>query len=221
MGYRLVAAAYRIQVGNPTTKAVLVALADAGCNECGLGWPGVPLLSEKTELGGSTVRRSLEALAKQGLIRSCRYPNGGRGVSTEFRILEQVIEFSTCPCEECRQKMKNPPAAGAYDIGVTHKPSRNERVSGNTLSLTRENPLAAGYQQSVTSNSQAKENSPPARRTTSDPSPTTDAEWHHGAQEAAKLASLFGPTDTPDRAYTDDPGHSDDEIDARQEEAQD
>jgi hypothetical protein len=221
VGHVLVSAAYRIQIGNPTTKAVLIALADAGCNACGLGWPGVPLLSEKTELGGSTVRRSLEALTKQGLIRILRYPNGGRGVATEYRVLEQVIELSTCPCGNCRLKMKNPPAAGTYDIHGTPKPSRSERVSGNTLSLTRENPPAAGTQQSVTSNSQGKENSPAARHVTSDPHPTTDAEWSHGAREAARLASLFGPTDTPDRGYTVKEGRSDAETDAIREEAQD
>lgn len=196
MGYRLVAAAYRINLGNsPATKSVLVAIADAGCNACGLAWPGARLLEQKTELGNSTVRKSLNDLEKQGLIRAVRYKNGGRGVTTEYLVLEHVIELSPSPCGECRTKMKNPPPTGGYDGSLTNKPATTRRVSVETRHHRDENPPPRGYQQSEQINSQSAENSPSARPIPSEPPDPTP--WAENAAQARRLADEFRVTPDP------------------------
>jgi hypothetical protein len=196
----LVAAGYRISLGNaPATKSVLIAIADAGCNACGLAWPGAPLLESKTELGNSTVRKSLNELERQGLIRTVRYPNGGRGVTTEYLVLEHVVELSPAPCEECRKRMKNPPPAGTYNKSVTNKPATTERVSGETRHHRAKNPPPRGDQQSVTATtvSTPTVESSPTAHLKSPSDPTDPTPWAENAAQARALADKFGATSDP------------------------
>jgi hypothetical protein len=220
MGVKLIGAAYSLTLGDGITKAVLVAMADSGCNVCGLAWPGISHLERKTELGPTVIRKALASLTKQGMIRIWAYPRGGRGRSTEYRVLEQFVELSTPPCRDCQLNMKKPSRRGGYDKSVTEKPTATRGVLAKPIAEGVQNPPRGGDHPSVEPIPVSpKENSPPARHGPSG-LPTTDAEWHRGAQEAAKLAHLFGPTPTPDRAATGKDGPLSAETEGRQGEAQ-
>jgi pyocin large subunit-like protein len=192
MGWKLIAAAYRIQVGSSTTKSILIAMCDAGCNKCGLAFPGVPGLEAKTELGGTAVRKALEELIRQGLIRPVRYLNGGRGVSTEYILLQHIVELSTAPCEECSTKMKNPPPRGWYDKGITTKPIATRGVLVKTHHLATENPSRGGDQQSVTDTTVSTEESSPPARLAASSEPTDPTPWAENARRARELANALG-----------------------------
>jgi len=191
--------AYRTHVGSPTTKSVFVCLCDAGCNACGLAFPGVPAISGYTELSPTSVRKALESLAAQGLAKPVRYLNGGRGVATEYLLFHGHKDLSTAPCAECRKNMRNPPPPGGYDKALTDKPTARRRVSEKTHHFASENPSRGGDQQSVTDTTvSTEESSPPARRVTSDPTDTPDpTDWEYGRAQAAKLAEMFGVVDDP------------------------
>ena len=127
-------AAYETTAGGPGLKAVLACMADRACDVCGLAWPGIPYLAERTEIPERRVSAHLAALKASGLIAVHGYSTGGRGRTTEYIVLPQVSKLSTAPCEKCGQRRKtlspravftapNPVVSGGGNPVATDTPS--------------------------------------------------------------------------------------------------
>lgn len=86
MSVEAMAWAWRQRVGNPTRKAVLIALADHADNT-GVCWPGHDGIAEKCEVSRRTVIRQIEQLARDGLI-TVEHRRGqlGRQASNRYRL---------------------------------------------------------------------------------------------------------------------------------------
>lgn len=125
MSYLAQQAAWPIAL-DPSPKAVLTCLAWHACNSCGLAWPGVQCLSTETGLGKTAVREALEVLKVGGHLRVNRFEHGGRALSTEYVVMPALRWKSTAPCGECRLRMKNPPAGGAFSGKATGKATAQE-----------------------------------------------------------------------------------------------
>lgn len=67
MSMLLMVKAMQTKVGNPLRKLVLIKLAD-NANDAGECWPSYRHISDQCEIGHSTVRKHIQALAKQGLL---------------------------------------------------------------------------------------------------------------------------------------------------------
>jgi len=127
-------AAYGVAAGGPGPKAVLVCMADRACDVCGMAWPGVAYLADRTEIPERRVSIHLRALLDSGLLTVHGYSKGGRGRSTEYIVLPQVAKLSTAPCEKCAQLGKtlspragftggNPVVSGVRNPVATSTPS--------------------------------------------------------------------------------------------------
>jgi helix-turn-helix protein len=219
----------------PQEKSILGIFAFHARDRTGRAWPKLETVAEESGWSLSTIRRVVRWLDKEKLLVPVAYLNGGRGRSTEYLVNVDVTEFST----ELSTTVENgPDKPGQHVSGFAEKPgqtavkthsrssSRNDRESVVSKSYRdKKSKNRADHQpstsQPTTASARARVTetaSPPP----SDPThPTTNAEWSHGAQEAAKLASLFGPTDTPDRGHTVKGDPSGIETDAIREEAQD
>lgn len=85
MSGRLVGQAFYVPV-DPSSKLVLLALADHA-NDEGLGvWPGNERLAVKVGLSIRQVQRCLGHLESHGLIRRVKHRLGGRGKAVEWGI---------------------------------------------------------------------------------------------------------------------------------------
>ena len=113
MGVRQSEAAYAAPVAGVTTQAVLSCMAWHACNNCGLAWAGAKALVAETKASRSSVGECLAALRDAGYLEVFRYPNGGRGLTTEYIVMPQ-LDRAPAPCPSCRGKMKNPPAGGTF-----------------------------------------------------------------------------------------------------------
>lgn len=114
LGVVAIGAAYATTVGDPAAKSVLLCLADRACDECGLAWPGVPYLAERTELGLNRIRAALAKLVEGGFLLVHAYPHGGRGLSTEYVVLPALAKLSTAPCGKCQSNRKTHRPGGGY-----------------------------------------------------------------------------------------------------------
>jgi len=114
--------AYEATAGGPGLKGVLLALADRACDECGLAWPGIKYLSDRSELGETKTREAIRVLTAKGLLTVHGFAKGGRGLATEYIVLPGVAKLSTAPCGKCREMMKR------HHTGVGH-PSKNQDPS--------------------------------------------------------------------------------------------
>jgi hypothetical protein len=87
MSVKAIKWAFAQQVGSPTGKAVLVALAD-NANDEGHCWPSVGTLVEKTELSPRAVIGWTEKLQKGGFISKepCKSQNGG-DTSNRYKLM--------------------------------------------------------------------------------------------------------------------------------------
>jgi DNA-binding transcriptional ArsR family regulator len=78
--------AWRQQVGNPTRKTILLALADHA-DQDGICWPGHEGIAEKCEVSRRTVIRQIEQLARDGLVSvERRRGQFGRQASNRYRL---------------------------------------------------------------------------------------------------------------------------------------
>lgn len=68
MSVHLIAWAYDQEVGSPTEKAVLLALANRANHDTKECYPSVAAMAKETELGEATVRRALKALTDKDFI---------------------------------------------------------------------------------------------------------------------------------------------------------
>ena len=114
MGYKAADVAARVVAGSPSAKAVLNAMARRACDACGLTWAGVGAIASDTELGKTTIRDNLSRLTRDGLLVVARFPQGGRGLSTEYIVLPGLMKLSPAPCGRCASEMKKAPPAGAF-----------------------------------------------------------------------------------------------------------
>lgn len=145
MGVVHIRAAYAITVGSPGAKAVLLCFADRACDECGLAWPGMAYLSERTEIGVNRTREHVKQLVSGGFLAVHAYAKGGRGVSTEYVVLPHVAKLSTAPCGKCRGMKKSPPPGVGFSTGGKSIPSRSEPKTlppGITPSIKNHYPSA-------------------------------------------------------------------------------
>lgn len=80
-------AVYETRVGSATEKLVLLKLAD-NANDEGLCWPGMGYLSKHTELGLSTIKRSIKSLEEKGLLKVARRKDesGSKNLPNVYRL---------------------------------------------------------------------------------------------------------------------------------------
>lgn len=206
----------------PAAKSVLLHLAYPACETCGLVWAGRKWLARVTGLGGTAITQALEWLVKEGHLTIHAYPKGGRGRSTEYVVLPQLLELSTPRCGQCRRKQERSREPVGIDDGMTPKPTARREVLVKPTAETPQNLPPGVHQsviesQSVTPLRGAAESSPPARpEAPSDPTP-----WAENAAQARKLADLFSVTPPPDRAPAVNSDLSGAETASHHEEAQD
>jgi len=86
-------------------KLPLIALADHACASCGLAWPGIARLAERTGMGTTAVRDALEALVAAGLLMIAGYPRGGRARATIYAVLPSLVRAGAAPCADCAVKL--------------------------------------------------------------------------------------------------------------------
>lgn len=123
MSNRHIDAAWQVKLPG-RQKLILLALADHACDECGLAWPGIPRLAERTGIGATTLREDVQALTDAGLIEIRRYPRGGRGRATEYVVLRAYVEVGQAPCAECARKLAGPHAGETHRAGDGFRPAR-------------------------------------------------------------------------------------------------
>jgi len=176
VGVSLIRIAYGLNIGDGIAKAVLVAMADAGCDQCGMAWPGVSYLERKVEFGATTIRNALAALTNQGLIEIRAYAKGGRGMATEYVVLRQFIELSTAPCGKCSANLTKPSRRGGYDNAGTNKPTVARGVSAKPTAKGVQNPPRGGDQPSVEPEPSHAETSAAPQHGPSEPPPPRNAQ---------------------------------------------
>ena len=180
----------------PAAKSVLMHVAQPACEACGIAWPGVPWLERKSGLGKTAIRAALEWLVKAGHLKIYAYPQGGRGMSTEYIVLPQLTELSTTPCGECRSRMKRHRLAVGIDQSVTPKPTARRWVSAKPTAQTTQNPPRGGDQSFIESESFTRTSgpSPSARGSAtpppSEPPPPTNAQESY--QAVLRLVDAVG-----------------------------
>lgn len=155
MGFRHSSEAYKSPTGSPGRQAVLVALAFRACDSCGLCWPGMAWLEISTQMSDRSIQRALTELQAAGLLEIRRYGRGGRGVATEYVVLPQAPKFSTAPCGDCAERMRNPVSASGYSARGGETPSPRRGINGAPPSKPRksgaENPVTVSPHQSEAS----------------------------------------------------------------------
>lgn len=195
-------------MGKPAVKAVLLALAWHSCEQCGTAWPGHSALAADTNLGRSAIAAALATLVQDGWLVIGRFPNGGRGLATEYVVLPSVRELSTAPCGICRTNMKKGPPAGQYYA----MPGQNHPAPGpfpvETVRNRPENHPPGGHQQSVTTQQsgsaapRADENS--LSLATSFDHPSDDPSVRSAAEDAVRAVreavDQFPPPTAPTKA---------------------
>jgi hypothetical protein len=124
--------AFEITTGSQGRKAVLIALAFRACDKCGICWPGVRWIMERTELSERGVQTCLAQLVSVNHIAVRRYSSGGRGVSTEYVVLPDVGELSTAPCGECASRMKNPAGVAGLQPNTPQSVRGDEKPRSGT-----------------------------------------------------------------------------------------
>jgi hypothetical protein len=92
MSIQAMAWAKRQKCGNPSMKAVLLAIADYA-DENGKAWPSQTRLAEDTELDKRTIRRALLSLEDKGYLRREEYTrsDNSRGADRIFLALSPVL----------------------------------------------------------------------------------------------------------------------------------
>ncbi len=86
--YRLIAAIYLLTADNELWKAVKACYLYERANEKGECWPAIPTIARELKISEQTVRRGIEDLKKQNLIKTTqRYRTKGGKSSLLFQIL--------------------------------------------------------------------------------------------------------------------------------------
>lgn len=160
-------------------KLTLLAEADHACEFCGLAWPGLALLEQKTGIKRTRLKESLEALLEAGLLEVHAYGRGGRGCSTVYRLL--IVECPVAaPCRRCQANLRSPAE------GIPRKPRAADKPVGR----------ATGFQ--GVSKRKPVGIDPKTGRAISD----AETAQPEGAQSAAPCARPFGVSTTLSRTIT-------------------
>lgn len=130
MSVRAINDAYRVKAGSPSSKMVLLALANHA-GEDSKCWPSISKLETETELHANTVRRSLRDLERRGLIsREERYSPGTRCRISDLYTLHLSLRHATTSSHHgttsshhATTKVLPPCNEGTPTMGGTSKPS--------------------------------------------------------------------------------------------------
>jgi hypothetical protein len=95
-------------------KLLLLAFARHACEHCGLCWPGRTRLQLLTNLGSTSLTGLIRSLVKREMLKIHAYPNGGRGLATEFVVLPKELKLSTAPCGKCVDNLKTSRRAAGF-----------------------------------------------------------------------------------------------------------
>lgn len=85
MSMELMVKAFKMTVGNPLRKLVLIKLAD-NANDKGECWPSYQHIADQCEVGRSTVKGHIRALESMGLLRREFRKNGDLNQSNVFHL---------------------------------------------------------------------------------------------------------------------------------------
>lgn len=205
MGMRALVAAFKFTVGDVGRKAILLAIADHACDNCGLAWPGVRVLCEKTEHGERSVQVGLKRLVDDGLLEVFRFPHGGRGLSTEYVVLPHLWDGAVRPCPRCASTMKNPaaprgvsaPQNPAGSAGVSREtPQPGAKKGAATAPPTLSNPQPSGARTRARGSVESGLPAGPALDHPSDDPTTREA----AAESMRAVAAMTGAATTPTAA---------------------
>lgn len=117
MSTEALAWAFEVQVGHPTRKLILIALADH-CDHLHRCWPSQAKLATRAECSVDTVQRHLASLVEQGLVTRQRRDREGGGRTSDLYIL-QVESLS----RNLRPRDKAAPVRGGATAMVRQEPS--------------------------------------------------------------------------------------------------
>jgi hypothetical protein len=124
VGYDHEDAAWTVNGLKADAHHVLLALAHAACVNCGVTWLGVATISLRTGIGATRIRQMLAELVAADHVRIFRYPKGGRGRSTEYVVLPQLVKLSTPLCGKCVGNQKTHRTGDGYSgegVSNTHR----------------------------------------------------------------------------------------------------
>ena len=98
MSIRAIAWALQVRTGSPTTKLVLIKLAD-NANDDGVCWPAMSHIARHTELSRSTVVRHIAALEAAGLVIVTRRAQDGVQLPSHYKLvmMSNQIGSATLP----------------------------------------------------------------------------------------------------------------------------
>jgi hypothetical protein len=94
MSVRAIDWAFRQQVGSPTSKLVLVKLAD-NANDQGKCWPSLKTIEDATELCHDSVIRHIRKLEQAGLLKVRKRQLGGVSLSNVYQLNLQISKGSS------------------------------------------------------------------------------------------------------------------------------
>jgi hypothetical protein len=93
----------------PRAKLLLLNFAHHACRTCGLAWPGIPRLAQRSSMGVNAVRELVQVLVKEGHLEVYSHSKGGRGMTTIYRVLPGVVATQEAPCEQCWENLRLAP----------------------------------------------------------------------------------------------------------------
>ena len=105
MSLRMMTEAFRIRVGNPARKLVLLKLAD-NANDEGECWPSYGHIARECEIGRSTVKAHIKALEQAGFLR---IEHRRKGTQNQSNVYYLTIEKGQ-PIERVPPTRKKPAA---------------------------------------------------------------------------------------------------------------
>lgn len=151
--------AWKVRTGNPTLKAVLVAVANYA-DENGLCWPSQARLARDTELSERTIARSLASLEEAGVIeRTRRSDEDGYRTSDMIRLnhaygrespvgpkgLTDTVSGRTPPTGHSRQKTCRESQGNLHRTSTSLSSLRSEREPTNVVKLKRKTRLTEDF----------------------------------------------------------------------------
>ncbi len=214
MGFFHVQHAYAARAGGPGAKAVLVCIADRACDVCGLAWPGVAYIAERTEIPERRVSVHLKTLLDAGLIAVHGYSTGGRGRTTEYVAIPSVAKLSTAPCQKCAQLGKTLSLRAGFRGRNPVATSTGNPVATSTPSVSIDQSVDQSAKPREETRPQPPGRSEASSRAASHPKPLPGTEARSilealglkPSTAAAQRAKAQNPDSDPPKPHTGQPG---------------
>lgn len=135
---------WKQRTGDPTRKAVLLAIADVACPH-GHAWPSVAFIADRTETSDKTARRHLNDLVEAGMLRRRRRhrSNGQLGVYDYWLQMPRETWGSEKHCERPECPANEPPViltAGDSTTGHPRPDHRSPTTGGPPVTHDRADP---------------------------------------------------------------------------------